>query len=238
MDGCDNLVDASQHQHRLDMGNIACKIGHSFSKLHTSTDARTDPGHFCSLPVALPDESAWGAGPLMLQLPCTHDDWLNSACKKAMRRLETGHHLSYLTSCSFRRGLQSLHALLTGTVQAKLAASVGLVPCTYSTDCRRRKNTVLHILVRKCMMKSQLDTVRASKGLWGRACINVQSKLRLNQCTRPSDNKSTCKADFAKVQSKAMQEATHPIFLNTSSHWNDLPCPFGPQIPKMRGTLV
>lgn len=37
------------------------------------------PGDFSSFPVALPDQPAGGASPLMLQLPCTHDDGLNSA---------------------------------------------------------------------------------------------------------------------------------------------------------------
>lgn len=132
------------------MSNIACNTGITSQ---ICTEARTDPGYFCSLPVALPDESAWGASPFMLKLPCTHDDWLNSACKKAMHRFETGHHHSYLTSCSFGHELQPLHALMTRTLQAKLAVSAGLLPSTYCTDCKRCKKPVLHILVSKCTMK-------------------------------------------------------------------------------------
>ena len=37
--------------------------------------------HLCGFPVAFSDESTWCASPLMLKLPCTHDDGLNSACK-------------------------------------------------------------------------------------------------------------------------------------------------------------
>ncbi len=94
MNGRDSLIDIATAQ----TGHVqhCLQIRHNSTKLRTTTDARTDPGYFCSLPVALPDESAWGAGPLMLQLPCTHDDGLNSACKKAMRLLKTGHHLLIL----------------------------------------------------------------------------------------------------------------------------------------------
>ena len=139
----------------------------------------------------------------MLQLPCTHDDGLNSACQN---HLYTFNPTKNVKERGFLCPASPLQCTAGGLMQHEATQH------EFACWCRI-------MLFRSTAW--QLNNMKTR---------GVQNCCDSSKCTSHLLLLGMC---LLECVSRA-----YPIFLKTSSHWKDLPWPLGPQMPRIKGTLV